>query len=196
MVLAISSALAIGLLSSFGNSQRRTRFSDAIERVVSSLESIRTEVNSAYTTSTTGGADTLGERIFFAKSVQFDNNLSVYTISTLTAKRIADDSLDFILLEGTPVTASIPWGVYCACPGADRVVSFVRHPASGQLNVYVMNTVSNNPIDYAISSNPDDPDAGVTNLVFKSPDNLCAAVIINAATGEISRSFDYNNNVC
>src|SRR3990167_5911338 len=83
MVLAIASLMAIILFTTFGNTRQRTQFTDAIERVSSSLERAKTEANSSYTS---GGGTTLG-RAFFARAVIFSNGSGDFQTVTLTAGR-------------------------------------------------------------------------------------------------------------
>ena len=132
IVLAISAALAIGLLSSYSVNQRRSRFTDAIERVVTSLERIRQETNSAYTTLDCGpdgictAADHDLDKIFFGKVVIFSNNNPNYTVTSLTTVR--SESVDpgaRVGAEGN-VTLTAPWGVECWCSGPGDSTPFSR----------------------------------------------------------------------
>ena len=187
IVLAISAALAIALLSSYTINQRRSRFTDAVERVVSALERVKQEANSAYTT----GTGTTPGRIFFAKAVSFTNNQETYTVDTLTADQA--DTLNDIRLENSQVTESISWGVnYQHTIASYDVILFVRFPGSSQLNVYVMRQLPDAHGVGAPGNYDQDTDTASSQLTFQSPDSppLRATITVNGATGEISRSYE------
>lgn len=180
MVLAISSLLSVILFTTYSTTQRRARFTDAIERAVSELEKIKTEATSSFTT---GPGNLDPDRIFFAKVVRF--NAGDISVQPVTADKA--DTISGLTNSGSIDTFILPWGVELTSTNGNDIVVFARNPANGLLNTYVLNGASDplQPSNYSVTT-----DNALSQLTFKSDDDqLHAQITVNAATGEISRTF-------
>lgn len=187
MVLAIASLMAIILFTTFGNTRQRTQFTDAIERVTTSLERAKTEANSSYTS----GTGTTQGRAFFARAVVFSSGSGSFQTVTLTADRFeAGNTIANIAQETNAENTTMPWGVVCSGSECNTAVVFSRDLGSGILNTYVVDkNISGwitNATNYPSGSGND---TNTLTLNFVSPEGLQAQITINAATNEIKRSY-------
>lgn len=187
MVLAIASLMAVILFTTFGRTRQRTQFTDAIERVATSLERAKTEANSSYTS----GSGTTQGRAFFARAVLFSNGAGDFQTVTLTADRFeSGNSIANIVQETNFESTNIPWGVLCSGNACNTAIVFSRDLGSGILNTYVIDKNISGGITNALNyPSGSGNDINTLTLDFVSPEGLQAQITINASTNEVKRSY-------
>lgn len=192
IVLAISSLLAVILITLYGSQQGRAQFADATESVVSKLQSVKTEVNSGFST----GSGNMKERIFFGKAVVFAEGSQEYTVYTLTADN-ADtlSGLEYVDGDGNGVpdveTVKIPWGVSFAQADSNlNTIIFTRNLSNAQLKTYIFSSGMNilTPNNYNI------PSASQATLRFiedeDNPQSFRSNVVVEAASAHIRSNYE------
>jgi prepilin-type N-terminal cleavage/methylation domain-containing protein len=190
LALAISTLMILLLFGTYRNARRRAAFTDAIERVVTTLEQAKTEAVSTVNVKPASPGTTSG-RVVFAKAVDFATSSNQQYTRTLLADR--SDTLQNIALSPEVQSSTVPWQVGFLSVGSGSThdfVVFTRSVADGRLNTYVFDlaTFSNLPAaNYSTVSNP--ADTAVATLAFQDPNGLRANVKVNAATSEITREF-------
>ncbi|MBI3983802.1 prepilin-type N-terminal cleavage/methylation domain-containing protein [Candidatus Microgenomates bacterium] len=184
IVLAISGALAVGLLNRYSITQRRARFTAAVEQTVARLDGFRNETSSSYVPGGDGGAaGGLGSdsQVFLGRLVTFNVNSSTLTVATLVADNT--DVRANVQTSGSANTFTIPWGVTIASATSFNQILFSREPASGLNNTYVMQGTD-------LNNNSNYNDDGTVTIRLRSDNSAYLAdIVIDAQTGSVNRSY-------
>lgn len=205
LVLAISSLLAIILLNSYNDLNRRSQFRDGIERIVTKLEATRNEANSTINTNADPGNDET--RVNFSRVVNFfvdasgKSQMRIFKLSADNAEGQPSNVQINVDAGGNqninaPEVTNLEWGIKFEPPPASNYnyIIFSRSLDDGKLNTFVYRL--NDPaqlgnqgvVSFTVGSTNDTDTA---TLKFTSADgSLHATVKIKGDTGEITKTYD------
>lgn len=187
MVLAISSLLSLMLLGGYQERQVRLRFSAALENVLSTLQSAKTQSNTTVNTRANAGTDP--GQVVYGQVIRFSG--SDISATDLVGAKTASFSA---VSAGAATTSAIPWGITFQAGPYDGVI-FARSPVDSE-NA----TLKTYPLQSALTIG----DATFTNMlndhsgavipsaeyIFASPENLQARLTI---TKEGNITLEYIN---